>query len=157
MNQHPKYLGQRSFSLKVTVRTHRHAHIHSHIGPTALSGPLMWSRTEDSKNNYKSHHSKSHWPFCGCVTYLQLPVQVCFSYMLRQGWFSNFTFTYFLLWLWIWPMILIYGRNTDRLKINPGQRSWCLKIIVGLTDTHTHTYSGPDLLHNVDYHMVRNN
>jgi len=36
MNQHPKYLGQRSFSLKVTVRTHRHTHTCTHTSDQLL-------------------------------------------------------------------------------------------------------------------------
>ena len=41
MNQRAKTLDQRSFRSKVTARTNTQ----THTGPTALSGPLMWSVT----------------------------------------------------------------------------------------------------------------
>jgi len=40
MNHHGRYLGQRSLSSKVIVRTHRQTDRHTHTGEIALRGPL---------------------------------------------------------------------------------------------------------------------
>jgi len=45
VNQHARYLDQRSHSSKIIVRTHRHTHTqtHSDTVPIALLGSLEWS------------------------------------------------------------------------------------------------------------------
>ena len=45
VNQHAKYLNQKTFHSRIIVQTHTHTHTHNR--PIALPGPLQWSVTNE--------------------------------------------------------------------------------------------------------------
>ena len=71
INQHAKYLGQRSFSLNVIAQTqtqadtHINTHTHTHTRSIVASGRLRWSVEKVSKQVGRMSGDGRKWTACG--------------------------------------------------------------------------------------------